>query len=124
MYSNMLYMKTRVTFRISPELAESLRDLPNQTLFVERALKEALRERCPACGGSGRKNEHGLWISNFRAEQIPALSREAALELKGLVSLARHAAATRVELRRARKGAVGYRVTRGDEELLSGELRH
>lgn len=120
----MLYMKTRVTFRISPELAESLRDLPNQTLFVERALKEALRERCPACGGSGRKSDRDLRISNLRAERIPALSREAALHLKGLVSLARHAAATRVELRRAQQGAVGYRVTRGDEELLRGELRH
>jgi hypothetical protein len=120
----MLYMKTRVTFRISPELAESLRGLPNQTQFVEQALKEALRERCPACGGSGRKNDLALRISNLRAERIPALSREAALELKGLVSLARHASATRVELCRAREGAVGYLVTRGDEELLRGELRH
>ncbi len=50
-----------------------LRDLPNQTQFVEQALKEALRERCPACGGSGRKSDLGLRISNLRAGTHPRI---------------------------------------------------
>ena len=35
----MLYMKTRVTFRVEADVAEALRELPNQTRFVEDALR-------------------------------------------------------------------------------------
>ena len=45
MYSKMLYPmaraanKQRVTYRLQPELAAALKQLPNQTAFVERTLR-------------------------------------------------------------------------------------
>jgi hypothetical protein len=116
----MLYMKTRVTFRVAPDLADALRDLPNQTQFVEQALREALREKCPACGGTGRA-AHGLRVSNFRSRALPALRRGAALQLRSLVGYARRAAATELSLRRERTG-LAFVMTRGDEVLLAGAI--
>ena len=124
MYSIMLYMKTRVTFRVAEDLALTLRSLPNQTAFVEAALREALRESCPACGGTGRTPGTNLRVSNLRSQLLGPLSRDAALRLKTLVALARHAAATDVRLERAGAGAdIDFMVVRGDAVLTRGTLR-
>ena len=117
----MLYMKTRVTFRIANDLADALRDLPNQTHFVEQALREALREECPACGGTGRVSARGVTVSNFRLFSLPPLRREAAVQLKSIVGLARRAAATDVRLRSVR-GKLCFELARGAEILLEGSL--
>jgi hypothetical protein len=123
MYSVMLYMKTRVTFRVAEDLAETLRGLPNQTAFVEAALREALREKCRACGGTGRAPGYGLRVSNLRSASLGVLQRAAALQLKGVVVLARHAAATDVLLERRRGDIdIAFAVKRGDEVLLRGSL--
>src|SRR6478752_4994059 len=123
MYSIMLYMKTRVTFRVADDLAMTLRSLPNQTAFVEAALREALRESCPACGGTGRAAGSGLRVSNLRSQSIGPLSRDSALQLKTLVALARHAAATDVRLERARASSdIDFIVARGDTVLTRGTL--
>ena len=45
--------KQRATFRLEPELAAALRQLPNQTAFVESVLREALGRLCPLCQGTG-----------------------------------------------------------------------
>jgi hypothetical protein len=58
MYSIMLYMKTRVTFRVAKDLADALRDLPNQTEFVEAVLREGLGMTCPVCGGKRARVAH------------------------------------------------------------------
>lgn len=115
-------MKTRVTFRVSAELAESLRHLENQTQFVEQAIREALREKCPACGGSGRVEREGVRVSNFRKKRLPALEHDAALQLQSIVRLARRSAATNVELSK-RGGGLGFVVARGADVLLRGTLR-
>jgi len=117
----MLYMKTRVTFRVAPDLAATLRDLPNQTLFVEQALRQALREQCQACGGTGRVAPRGLRVSNFRAAALPPLRREVALQLRSLVGLARRAAATSLDLH-SEYGGVAFVVAKGSEILLQGSL--
>ena len=118
----MLYtMKTRVTFRVAEDLAEALRTLPNQTLFVEQALREALREACPTCGGTGRVTARGLRISNFRDASLPPLRRDAAIQLKSIVGLARRTAATDVQLRSVR-GELSFVLARGAEILLEGVL--
>jgi hypothetical protein len=122
MYSRLLYiMKTRVTFRVAPDLAEALRDLPNQTQFVEQALREALREKCPACGGSGRAATRSVRVSNFRRSRLPPLNRELALELRQLMSFARRAAATDLGLRQQDEG-LAFVLARGTEILLQGSL--
>lgn len=125
MYSNMLYiMKTRVTFRVAPDLADALRDLPNQTQFVEQALREALREKCPACRGTGRAPARSVRVSNFRRCKLPPLERDVALRLRDLMSFARRAAATDLGLRAA-EGGLAFVVSRGEEVLLRGSLdRH
>ncbi len=124
MYSILLYsMKTRVTFRVSGELAESLRHLDNQTQFVEHALREALREKCPVCRGSGRVSHDGVRVSNFRRKRLPPLVRDQAVQLRGIVQLARRAAATNVELESRRGGGLGFVVARGEDILLRGTLR-
>lgn len=118
----MLYiMKTRVTFRVAADLADTLRDLPNQTQFVEQALREALRDKCPACGGTGRAASRALRVSNFRQSRLPPLERELALQLRGLVSLARRAAATDLGLKAERSG-LAFVLSRGSEVLLQGSL--
>jgi hypothetical protein len=122
MYSIMLYtMKTRVTFRVAEDLAATLRDLPNQTQFVEEALRAALREQCPACGGTGRKPEATVRVSNFRRRELPVIRRDVALQLRAIVALARRIAATDVELR-AVGDALGFSIVRGSELLLRGTL--
>lgn len=119
----MLYMKRRVTFRVADDLAETLRGLPNQTAFVEAALREALREKCPACGGTGRAAGTGLRVSNLRRQSLGGLTREAALQLRNVVALARHAAATDVVLERvAATPHIGFVVVRGEAVLTRGTL--
>lgn len=123
MYSIMLYMKTRVTFRVAEDLAETLRGLPNQTAFVEAALREALREKCQACGGTGRASTAGLRVSNLRAASLGLLERAGALQLRNVVALARHASATDVLLERPRGATtIDFVVTRGEQVLLRGTL--
>lgn len=134
MYSIMLYMKTRVTFRLPEDLAEELKELPNQTHFVEVALRDALGVRCPWCAGSGRVSRAKLTVSNFRRHTLPPLNRRAALELKQLIQIARQLRASRLELSLGRAGRfvadplpptslpLGYVLTRGDEVLLTGIL--
>lgn len=128
MYSIMLYMKTRVTFRVSADLADALRELPNQTTFVERALRQALQQPCPVCRGTGHVQTGGLSVSDFRERKLPKLGHDAALQLKGIVAFARNSAATRLDLsaQAAQDGrrALRFRLTRGDTELLQGTLEN
>jgi len=118
----MLYMKTRVTFRLPQDLADELRELPNQTRFVEAALREALGVACPLCQGSGRCQPRRLAISNFRRRALPALERGSALELRRIVRIGRELSATSLELERSAASGVAFVLTRGREVLLAGQL--
>jgi hypothetical protein len=119
----MLYMKTRVTFRIADDLAESLRALPNQTAFVEQALRGALGRTCPACGGEGRV-QRTVTVSDFKRASLPRLDREGAVQLKGLVRLARELAASKVDLGKASASpGLDFALRRGASVLMRGTLR-
>lgn len=123
MYSNMLYMKTRVTFRIPGELAAALRELPNQTQFVEEALRAALGRTCPVCDGSGRVGARAVRVSNFRKAKLPPLSREGAIQLRGLVELGRRLAASSLRLARLpAQGGIGFVLERDGVVLLRGRI--
>jgi hypothetical protein len=116
-------MKTRVTFRVAKELANALRELPNQTDFVERALRDALGQACPVCEGAGRISARSIRVSNFRASALPQLDRGSALQLRGLVQLARKLAATNLELSAGtRKHEVGFVLARAGDVLLRGKV--
>lgn len=122
MYGIMLYMKTRLTFRVAPDLAEALRHLPNQTKFVENALREALGRTCPVCGGDGRVPLRRLEITNLRRDAGGRrLNRDQALQLRRLVRVARQVAATGVGLDVTDAG-IDFVVAREGEELFSGQL--
>jgi hypothetical protein len=126
-YSKMLYMdsqsKVRVTFRVAPELADALRELPNQTLFVETALAAALGETCPVCDGRGRVPTRRLRISDFKERGLPPLKRHAALKLRQVVRLGNRLLATDLRLAAAQKaGDVSFQLARHDETLLSGRI--
>ena len=105
----MLYMKQRVdrthrvTFRIEPALVERLRSLPNQTEFVEAAIRDALARTCPLCGGKGRLADSRLRVSDFRTAKLPRLDRAAALKLREIVRFGRRMAATRLSLESERR---------------------
>src|SRR5262245_37286584 len=122
-YSIMLYMKTRVTFRVAKDLARSLRDLPNQTAFVESALRSALGRTCPTCEGSGRTRWMSVAVSDFKQAKLPRLDRDGAMQLKSLVRLARELAASKLDLA-ARRQSPGFEFSlqRGREVLLRGSL--
>jgi hypothetical protein len=119
----MLYMKTRVTFRVAGDLADALRVLPNQTQFVENAVRDALGRRCTACDGTGRLDVARLRVSNFRAAGLPPAERQTAVELRRVVRLARELAATRVELSRTpgRRG-LRFAIARRGQVLFDGVL--
>lgn len=115
-------MKTRVTFRVAPELAEALRELPNQTDFVENALRDALGVACPTCQGHGRVTGR-MRVQDVRAAGVRRVDRATALQLRGVVRLARRVAATEVKLAK-RRGASGlaFEVRRAADVLFAGHL--
>ncbi|HVJ21299.1 MAG TPA: hypothetical protein VM686_38070 [Polyangiaceae bacterium] len=117
-------MKTRVTFRVNHELAEALRELPNQTQFVEDALRQALGRTCPMCEGSGRIPRSSLKVSNLRRAELAPLDRSTALQLKRLVGVGHELAASHLDVRPgARADEVGFTLRRGRHVLLDGSLR-
>lgn len=117
----MLYVKTRVTFRLEAPLAIALREQPNQTRFVEQALRDALGRTCPACRGTGRVPLRSLCVANLRQEGIARLNRDEAIELQRVFRLGRELAATRIDLRKQGRG-VRFVMKRNEVELLSGIL--
>jgi hypothetical protein len=114
-------MKTRVTFRVDADLAESLRQLPNQTAFVERALREALARECPLCDGRGRVGDVALRVPDFRSRRLPRLGGDAARRLREIVRLGRRVWATELDLARGDAGW-RFRLLRKDEVLLAGDI--
>jgi hypothetical protein len=116
-------MKTRVTFRVDSRLATALREVPNQTRFVEKALKDALGKTCPVCRGSGRLAVDSLHVSDFRSAALPKLERAAATLLKELVRFGKRMQATdlRLEAKRGDEN-LEFRIARDEEILLRGRL--
>jgi len=115
--------KQRVTFRVDPELAATLRRLPNQTAFVERVLREALGRLCPLCEGTGEVPDVHLSVSNFKDLPVRRLDRSAAAQLKALVRLGRALMATELKLQAEIGGSgLGFRLARQDEQLLVGTI--
>jgi len=122
----MLYMKRsprrhRVTFRVESELAALLRKLPNQTAFVESALRDALGRTCPTCAGRGRVGAVRLHISDFKKASLPRLNSASAPKLRQVVRLGHRLLATRLKLA-ARGRGLDYVLLRDDELLLSGRI--
>lgn len=132
-YSKMLHVestrsarhasKTRMTFRVSADLAEGLRQLPNQTAFVESVLQEALGRLCRHCHGTGVAPDVHLAVSNFKELPVGRLDRSSAAQLKALVRLGRQLLATRLVLEASRGSAeLGFRLAREDTVLLAGTI--
>jgi hypothetical protein len=117
----MLYMKTRVTFRVEADLADALRELPNQTRFVEDALRDALGRTCPVCRGDGRLPARTIRVTNIRREGIQRLSRGEALQLQRVFRLGQEVAATRIDLRKSGR-RVTFVLRRETQQLLEGDL--
>jgi hypothetical protein len=117
----MLYMKIRVTFRVDGDLADALRELPNQTRFVEDALRDALGRTCPVCRGDGRLPLRVIRVSNVRREGIRRLNRSEAQQLQRVYRLGQEVAATRLDLRKHGR-RVGYSLRRDQQEILAGVL--
>ena len=114
--------KQKVTFRVDPELAASLRQLPNQTAFVEDVLREALGRICPYCHGTGAAGGVHLEVSNLKGIRSGRLDRATAAELKALVRLGRQLLATELELESSGSHELGFRLAREDQLLLYGRI--
>ena len=129
MYSKLLYMmakganKQRVTYRLDPELAVALKQLPNQTAFVERTLREALSHVCPLCHGTGEASGVHLIVSDLKSCPVGRLDRAAAGRLRALVRLGRQLLATELALE-ATDGPseLSFRLAREDQTLLTGRI--
>jgi hypothetical protein len=121
--ANRIRAKQRVTFRVDPELAGALRNLPNQTAFVERVLRDALGRLCPVCAGSGEVPDVHLAVSNLKKLEGRRLERETAAQLKALVRLGRQLLATDLELvASSADGELEFRLARSNELLLTGRI--
>ncbi len=114
--------KQKATFRLEPELAAALRQLPNQTAFVESALREALGRLCPLCQGTGHASGVHLNVSNFKGLPIRRLDRSTAAQLKALVHLGRQLLATQLKLEVCEEEGLAFELAREDQLLLSGEI--
>ncbi len=112
---------TRVTYRLGSELTEALRQLPNQTAFVERTLRDALSHVCPLCHGSGNAPGVHLAVSNLKNQPVSRLDRQTAVQLKALVRLGRQLLATQLDLdATGDHQGLGFRLAREDQLLLAG----
>jgi hypothetical protein len=115
--------KQRVTFRIDSEIGAALRQLPNQSRFVEQVLREALARICPLCAGSGEVRDVHLAVSNLKTLAVGRLDRVSAAQLKALVRLGRQLLATNLELEPSRDdGELEFRLARANELLLTGRI--
>ena len=113
--------KRRVTYRLAPDVASALRQLPNQTAFVERTLREALGHLCPLCRGSGESPGVHLVISDLKTQPIRRIDRSTAAQLKALVRLGRQLLATQLELdANGQHPGLEFRLARENQLLLSG----
>ena len=116
--------KQRVTFRIDPELSAALRQVPNQSQFVERVLREALARVCPLCDGLGEVRDVHLAVSNLKKLAVGRLDRVRAAQLKDLVRLGRQLLATNLELEASQDGGeLDFKLARANELLLQGRIR-
>ena len=118
--------KQKLTFRVAPDLAKALRQLPNQTAFLEAALREALGQTCPLCHGSGRTEDVHLAVSDLKELRgVRRIDRVTAAQLRSLVRLGRALLATELELELTdpEEAELGFRLARQDEVLLAGRLR-
>lgn len=112
-----------MTFRLEAGLVSALRQLPNQTAFVERAVREALAQVCPLCHGTGQTPGVHLAVSNFKTLPIRRLDRTAAAQLRSLVRLGRQLLATELALEAGRGDrGLSFRLAREDHLLLSGTI--
>ena len=114
--------KQPMTFRLPAGLSAALRELPNQTAFVEGALREALGRLCPLCHGSGAAPEVHLAVSNFKRLAVGRLDRESAAQLRALVRLGRQLLATDLKLEPTGGTDLEFRLAREDELLLTGRI--
>ena len=95
--------------------------LPNQTAFVETALRSALGRTCPSCEGSGRIPWGSVAVSDFRQAELPRLDRSHAVQLQSLARLARKLAASQLDLTGGRDAAdLEFVLRRGDSVLMRG----
>jgi len=112
-----------MTFRLEPELAAALRQLPNQTVFVEEVLREAMGRLCPLCHGTGQATGVHLNVSNFKSLPMRRLDRSTAAQLKALVHLGRQLLATQLMLEPSDEDqGLAFRLAREDQLLLSGKI--
>jgi hypothetical protein len=116
--------KQRVTFRIDPEIGALLRQLPNQTAFVEQVLRDALAKICPMCAGTGEVRDVHLAVSNLKKLAVGRLDRVSAAQLKALVRLGRQLLATKLDLEPSNDDGseLEFRLAREDELLLTGRI--
>jgi len=58
-----------VTFKVDSSLLDVLRELPNRSEFIRRAILSSLENTCPLCQGSGvlNPNQRKHW-DTFRAD--------------------------------------------------------
>ena len=129
MYSKLLYLmaraanKQRVTYRLDPELAAALKQLPNQTAFVEQSLREALNQVCPLCHGTGEATGVHLAVSDLKRSPLGRLDRPAAARLRALVRLGRQLLATELALEPSEVGSeLAFRLERESQTLLTGRI--
>ncbi len=61
-----------ITFKVSAELMEAMRGIPNRSEFIRTALLRALEHTCPLCRGTGaltpRQREH--WEQFARTHSV------------------------------------------------------
>jgi hypothetical protein len=60
-----------ITFKVDEDLLEAIKDIPNRSDFIRKAIIEALGSVCPLCNGSGMltPNQKRHW-DDFSADHL------------------------------------------------------
>ena len=66
-----------ITFKVDEDLMEIMRDVPNRSEFIRRAIINALGTVCPLCNGSGMltPNQRRHWEDFATAHSIERCSK-------------------------------------------------
>jgi hypothetical protein len=60
-----------ITFKVNADLLKAIKDIPNRSAFIRKAIIEALGSVCPLCNGSGMltPNQKRHW-DDFSADHL------------------------------------------------------
>lgn len=62
-----------IAFKVEPDVATILNEMPNKSAFIREAIRSALGQKCPVCAGSGVLTSARIQEFRFLLEALPSV---------------------------------------------------